>query len=226
MTEYKNWLEEAKALYDEPDRHYHTWEHVLYCLNLLGGINKFLNKTEYLRLRCALVYHDAIYNTHLQNNEDRSAEVAKANLLAWGVGPDDLRNIARLIRLTKDHSPDDSDSVGKIMCDIDCAILGAQHTPDYRRYVDGVRKEYEWVDDDAWRKGRTAVLQSFLSRSRIFKTTHFQRLESAARHNLSQELKSLAATADCRVCGDSGLTYDTVERRLVPCGGIACTVLP
>lgn len=29
----------------------------------------------------------------------------------------------------------------------------------------------------------------------------------------------------CPVCGGTGLTYDAVERREVPCGGLGCTVV-
>lgn len=32
------------------------------------------------------------------------------------------------------------------------------------------------------------------------------------------------ATEDCGVCNGTGLTYDTTECRMVPCGGICCRV--
>jgi hypothetical protein len=33
-------------------------------------------------------------------------------------------------------------------------------------------------------------------------------------------------TDPCEVCGDRGIVYDVTERRMVPCGGIECTVKP
>lgn len=220
-----DWFEEAKDYYNGTDRVYHTWVHVLSCLSDLSRISKSLDRKRYLRLRCALAYHDAIYDTHAKDNEERSADVAFRNLSAHGVAEEDLNEITRLILLTKHHNPEFNDEPGKIMCDIDCAILGAVPAT-YRAYVAGVRREYGWVDDDAWRKGRTGVLHGFLSRPVIFRSPYFKDLEHPARRNMRDELSDLARSALCKVCADTGLTYDMNERRLVPCGGIACRVLP
>ena len=85
----------------------------------------------------------------------------------------------------------DADSpAAAVLLDADLAVLGAGED-DYRTYVDGVRAEYDFVDDLTWRAGRSAVLQSFLDRKRIYATTVMATREEQARHNLGTELAAL-----------------------------------
>ena len=77
--------------------------------------------------------------------------------------------------------------------DIDLAVLG-QTDQVYRQFERNVRSEYRWVRWPGYVKGRTAVLQSFLGRPRIFSTPEFfERYENAARNNLRNAIDSLAA---------------------------------
>jgi predicted metal-dependent HD superfamily phosphohydrolase len=78
-----------------------------------------------------------------------------------------------------------------VMLDADLAILGADPAA-YRAYVDGVRVEYRHVDDESWRRGRSAVLESFLHRTQLFHTpTARTRWTARARANLTAELAGL-----------------------------------
>lgn len=190
MTIKDDWLAEARKLYDEPNRFYHTWNHIQSCLALLDEIEDDLHVMDVFRIMCALVYHDIVYDTRTKDSEERSAATARLLLSGWGVGFNDLNEVERLIRLTKHHTPADDDSIGHIMCDIDCAILGASYV-DYVEYVSGVRKEYGWVSEDEWKVGRSAVLTGFLARPRIFRSGFFDHLEEPARANISRELELL-----------------------------------
>ncbi len=62
----------------------------------------------------------------------------------------------------------------------------------YRRYVADIRKEYAFVPDEDYRKGRAAVLRKFLARPRIFQhQIMFEEGEERARASLTAELQEL-----------------------------------
>jgi predicted metal-dependent HD superfamily phosphohydrolase len=79
----------------------------------------------------------------------------------------------------------------QLLVDIDLSILGALP----QRFDESdlqVRAEYAHVPDAAYCEGRRAILQSFLSRPRLYSTDHFHlRLEQRARDNLRRALARL-----------------------------------
>lgn len=185
-----SWINDVRRYYDEPHRHYHNWNHIRYCLDLLLPLSDKISLRDWLCLRYALVGHDRVYDTTRKDNEERSAVDTCLDLEARGERYDNLLEVERLILLTKHHDPDPSDEVGQIMCDIDCAILGS--SPDeYDEYAQAVRNEYDWVEDKDWRHGRAKVLFGFLARPKIFRSPYFQHLEEPARANIERELESL-----------------------------------
>ena len=133
----------------------------------------------------AALFHDAIYDPRAApgENERASAELARAT-----VGDEE---VVRLVLLTAGHDVDPDDRNGAVLADADLWVLGSP--PDrYRRYAADVRAEYAFVDDDAWRAGRSAVLRGFLDRPRLYVTDRFHaRLDGAARRNLVGELAAL-----------------------------------
>jgi predicted metal-dependent HD superfamily phosphohydrolase len=105
--------------------------------------------------------------------------------------------VAALIRATAGHLHDGAAESGdaSLLLDADLAILGADPGA-YQAYVNGVRAEYDHVDDDQWMQGRTAVLRHFLDRSRLFVTEHMvDALEHRARANIEAELAALSHQA-------------------------------
>ena len=70
--------------------------------------------------------------------------------------------------------------------DIDLSILGSE-SADYMRYSHAIRKEYVFVSDEDYRKGRGEVLRRFLSRN-IYATKFCSHLERQARVNIAAEL--------------------------------------
>jgi predicted metal-dependent HD superfamily phosphohydrolase len=75
-----------------------------------------------------------------------------------------------------------------VLLDADLAILGASEI-DYQAYAVSIRREYAWVPEPEYRKGRRQVLERFLTRPRIF---HFlSHLEEPARRNLVAEIARL-----------------------------------
>jgi predicted metal-dependent HD superfamily phosphohydrolase len=95
---------------------------------------------------------------------------------------------AALILKTKTHvAGDDADA--QVLLDADLAILGASEA-EYQAYAENIRREYAWVPEADYRKGRRQVLHNFLTRPRIY---HFlSHLEQPARRNLADEIARLA----------------------------------
>ena len=102
-----------------------------------------------------------------------------------------IEETARLILLTKHHATVAGDRVGQLLLDADLAILGA--APEvYDRYAAAIRREYAWVDDAAYRKGRAAVLDRFLQRPRLYFTPFLHdRYQQKAHGNMERERAAL-----------------------------------
>ena len=81
--------------------------------------------------------------------------------------------------------------LGGWVVDIDLAVLG-QSDAVYRQFEHNVRKEYFFVRWPRYIAGRSAVLQGFLDRPRIYHNEwFFYRYESQARANLRHALAAL-----------------------------------
>lgn len=179
-------IAELLELYSQPERHYHNLHHVEVCLRHLDALKSTQSLPPEAEL--ALWFHDAIYDTRRDDNEQRSAELAATRLQTLAASAD-VERVRTLILATRHdgvHSSRDAQSI----CDIDLAILGASPT-DYDDYSRQIRKEYEWVPLTAYCRGRTQVLEQFAQRTSIFQTPEFAALEQRARENLARELQAL-----------------------------------
>jgi predicted metal-dependent HD superfamily phosphohydrolase len=104
-----------------------------------------------------------------------------------------VAQVARLVRLTRDHRPEPDDLAGQVLSDADLAILAAGRAR-YDEYVHDVRREYAHLDDETFRAGRAEVLRSLLAKPTLFHTACAQAAwEDAARANLERELAELTA---------------------------------
>jgi predicted metal-dependent HD superfamily phosphohydrolase len=133
-----------------------------------------------------------VYDPNGTDNEARSARLAEEVLRGLRVPDALVDEVARLVELTATHDPDPGDLDGAALCDADLAVL-ASGPEEYRRYVEGVRREYQHLDDAQFARGRTEVLRRLLARDSLF-TTELGRAEweAPARANVERELRSLA----------------------------------
>ena len=179
------------ARYAEPQRRYHTLEHIEACLAALAKVEG-LSADQRRTLERAIWWHDAIYDPQASDNEQRSADLAREELSAIGASAAEQDEVARLILLTKGHVVAADDRLGAILVSIDLSILGADPVA-YDRYARQVREEYAHVPAALWRPGRSAVLTRFLEAPVIYPEPDFRaRLEVTARANLARELGGLA----------------------------------
>jgi predicted metal-dependent HD superfamily phosphohydrolase len=184
---------ELSQLYSAPDRIYHGLGHVETLLKLLDRYRAEFSDPE--AVEAAVWFHDCIYDTRAKDNELKSAELAVTRLTD-SVEEMRLSRIHDMIEATATHTvPRFSDPKATIdaamFLDMDLSILGADE-PQFDAYEAAVRKEYDWVDDEAWRKGRAEVLTRFMARPYIFYSEVFRdKYEVAARRNMGRSLASL-----------------------------------
>ncbi len=183
------WQDLARR-YAEPERAYHTLTHIG---AMLAVVDEFAGAAkDPLVLRLAVWFHDAVYDTRRTDNEEESARYAAQTLQTAALPLPTLAAVERLILATKTHeaAPDDGDAA--LLLDADLAVLGAA-PDDYDHYAQAICHEYAWVAEDRYREGRRKVLNSFLERPRLYHTpVLYERLEKAARANLTRESEGLA----------------------------------
>ncbi|MFC9845913.1 hypothetical protein ACFWFF_25500 [Streptomyces sp. NPDC060223] len=177
--------------WQEEQRRYHTLTHLTTVLDHIDVLEEYADTPDLVRL--AAWFHDAVYLPDRSENEERSARLAERALPEAGVSDPDTAEVARLVRLTTSHAPTDDDRNGQVLCDADLAIL-ASPPPAYAEYTTAVREEYAFVPDEAFRKGRAAILRQLLDLPRLFRTPYGEReWEERARENLRAELTRLGA---------------------------------
>ena len=176
------------SAYEEPQRKYHTIQHLSECLVLLEG-NLDLG-VEPAEVEISLWFHDAIYNVKASDNEAQSADWAQQELRQAGVAPERSDRVKEHILATR-HSalPQGQDQM--LVVDIDLSILGAPRGR-FDEYEAQVRAEYGWAPEFLFRRKRREVLAEFLARNRIYNTPRLREaLESQARENLAYSLQQL-----------------------------------
>ena len=179
-----------KARYSEPHRAYHTLQHLEECFRAFETVRNTAQSPGAVGI--ALFYHDAIYDTHARDNEEKSAELARQMLAGPGAEPALLQYLTDLILVTRHAAmPETLDQ--QLVVDIDLSILGAPKDR-FDEYEQQIRQEYSWVDEAIFRSVRRGILQEFLARPAIYSTRDFRdRLERLARENLSRSIAALAA---------------------------------
>ena len=180
--------EQLGRAYAEPGRYYHTIRHVDDVLCTLYSLAELPEPAQEL----AVWFHDAVYDPRNPDNEERSAVWAVEALTRLGLSTPLVERVGDLILLTKTHEPPPDDAEAQQFLDADLAVLGAAPAT-YKTYADGIRREYAWVADADYRRGRRAVLHRFLARPRIYATDWMYRLrEAKARSNLAAEIAELS----------------------------------
>lgn len=177
------------AAYGEPGRAYHTAGHISDCLVQLDSVRQAAHRPD--EVEAALWFHDAVYLPGGSDNEDRSAALAEASLLACEVPAQVARRIAQLVLATR-HLTLSDDADTQLLCDIDLSILGREPAV-FDEFERGIRQEYVWVPEPIYRTSRAEILSGFLRRRSIYQTDIFRtRYEAPARANLERLIRRLA----------------------------------
>lgn len=177
--------DELQRRYAEPQRHYHTMQHLGECLAWFEREKALAEHPGEVAL--ALWFHDAIYDVHAHDNEARSADWARQALLEAGAAADAAERVHALVMATRhDAVPQGRDA--ELLIDIDLSILGAERAR-FDEYERQVQAEYAFVPDEVRLPRRRAILQRFLDREAIYATPRMHALlEAQARANLQRSI--------------------------------------
>ena len=181
--------DELTAAYADPSRGYHDTRHLTEVLTRLDELADAGIAYDATPVLLAAWFHDAVYDGE-RDAEERSAAWAEDALASVAPTPV-VTEVARLVRLTETHQPDDADANGCALSDADLAILAAP-SDRYDEYAAAVRREYAHLPDEVFRPGRASVLRSLAEKPHLFHTAYArERWESPARANLERELAVL-----------------------------------
>jgi predicted metal-dependent HD superfamily phosphohydrolase len=179
---------ELDRLYSEKKRKYHNWKHIDDGLLEFKEAKHLAENPDAVEL--AFFYHDAIYDSKAKDNEEKSAELMFHACIDSQLKIDFINHAKSLVMITKQHlAPKDVDEM--LMIDLDLSIFGKPEKI-FDEYEKNIRKEYSWVSDENFRKGRSQVLDLFLAREEIYKTDYFRKkYEKKAKENLERSIERL-----------------------------------
>jgi predicted metal-dependent HD superfamily phosphohydrolase len=186
-------IDRARAAHETTGRHYHTWEHVVVCVERLKTFPCAQPRIVFL----ALVFHDAVYVPGRTDNEQASAALARETLSAMcRTTETELDAIERMILATRDHhglsGTLSSDEVA--ILDLDLSVLGGSRE-EYARYARQIHDEYvpSAATEPRFRVGRVEFLQRVLAMPFVFLTSEGRRRwDAAARANIAWEISELS----------------------------------
>lgn len=186
-------FERLYALYSDPLRGYHNLVHIKFCLDEYENV-KHLARHRH-SLAAAIWWHDVIYDPKRGDNEEKSMQFARDEMLHFGESPHFINKVCGIIMATV-HSGGVIDPDQQLMCDIDLAGLG---TPDFeimRANSRGIRHEYAHVPEDVYIAKRGEILTEFAKRPSLFYTPHFRAAyDKQAKENLLREIGELPELA-------------------------------
>jgi predicted metal-dependent HD superfamily phosphohydrolase len=174
--------------WSEPHRSYHGLAHLAAVLGLVGELSGAASDPAAVAL--AAWYHDIAYDPERDDNEQVSADRARAGLR--GLVPETrVDEVARLVLLTAGHDAEDGDANGAVLCDADLAVLAGP--PDaYAAYASAIRAEYGHLSDADFTAGRIALLERLLGLPRLYRLPAVaDEWTPRARANMTAELALL-----------------------------------
>lgn len=178
------WLE-IFTKYSDPKRNYHTIDHLEAMIADLKEVKAEI--ADWNTVLFAVFYHDIVYKTSSNSNEEDSAKIAIKRLTDIKYPAEKIAKCAQLIIATKQHQPSE-DNDTNFLTDADLAILG-KSPETYQSYAEKIREEYTLYPDFMYNSGRKKALVHFLQMDSIYKTAYFiKKYEKQARINIENEL--------------------------------------
>ena len=179
--------------YSISDRSYHNISHIENCFDTFSFL---LNSNIYdiEALTIAIWFHDVIYDSRQNNNEEQSAILAKAFCYALNCTEEFSNKVEQLILFTK-HNKKASTVDEKIISDVDLAILSSSPL-EFWDYSKGIRQEYSWAPDIVYYPNRLKFLENLLLKKSIYYTKNFNKSykqfpsrAADAKSNIALEIK-------------------------------------
>ena len=178
-----SYRDELIERYNEKHRYYHNMWHINDMLNL----STICHPANVGAINLMIWYHDAIYDPTRTDNEERSAELATEHLKDK-LDPNDVEYITTGILLTK-HTFSSRFLSFDLAILIDCDLYILSHDWYYKMYARNIRKEYSYLTDGQYIKGRIDFLEKMLKKSNWY--SQFKDRNIKAEKNMKMELEKL-----------------------------------
>ena len=176
------------AGYNEPQRHYHTLDHIKHCLGMFEDCKALVSAPDALEM--AIWMHDVILVSGRRDNEALSAELYLE--LSRGAQRDEMRElVSRLIMATLHNGDALDDADSNFMVDIDLSSFGLPWDKFLRDSLN-LRAENPQLRDQDYQLNQTGFQRGLLARPRFFLSDFFfARFEIQARDNLARYFEYL-----------------------------------
>jgi predicted metal-dependent HD superfamily phosphohydrolase len=178
--------------YGSPARRYHSLSHVAACLEVMERHVPAGAETRHIAM--AVFWHDYVYDPTRTDNEEKSAVAFEEASQSMKLDARFIGEVREMVLATK-HDASVAGKAERVLylVDVDLSILGEAEEV-FDAYETGVREEYAFVPDDAFRAGRSKILRRLLERPHLYETPRFRAAyEASARKNLARSLERLAA---------------------------------
>lgn len=187
---------EVFTSYSEDHRHYHTVDHISSMLRALELSDYMVGQFDLQKrmdldiVNLAAIFHDVVLDPKAPKgqNEYQSAEYATRVLTECGYDRARTGQVGDLIACTIEHRGRSAEEMHLIDADLDVLSDGAKL---YEIYCAQIRREYGFLTDEQWRKGRTEWIERMLERTFIYHLDANDVLEHTAQNNLRHELRAL-----------------------------------
>ena len=194
-------LDQVKAKYQEPHRHYHDWNHALAVLSWVNHCcdDVFNGRPVYITPKCkremsiAALFHDVIYTTQgSPGNEQDSVSYLQDQIAYIGEYPEAVKMILATAQHGKLEFKDVEFSTALLM-DCDIASFGEPRWEIAVWNDQNITKELlQKFTPEQIQVGRKAFLSGLLAKQSIFLTPYFQdRFETQARRNIRRLITEL-----------------------------------
>lgn len=189
-TTTQKWSDALISRYTEPQRHYHTTEHIYAMLRDLD-FHLHLIKDE-TTMKLAIFFHDWIYDPQGKDNELESINCFKEFAAETSLPESITTRVSEYIECTITHTlpvnDGEADNDLLLFLDFDLEVLSRTEA-DYALYAAQIRQEYSHFSEGDYCAGRIKVLEKFLERARLYFSDAFHELhEGTARENLKHEI--------------------------------------
>jgi len=189
----------STPVFGDTPRLYHTFEHVLDCIQSLVEHRDHLGLSEegFDALVVAIAYHDIVYDTGntsaIDTNEYLSAEFAKHELVSLDLDDGFIEKVHLLIRQTDHKDLLHPDYLCSVIRDIDLCGMAVDYEVFAERSAQ-VRAEYAQYDAETFAKGRIKFMEKLIADNKLFYTDYFSKiLTEKAIDNVKRHLEELKA---------------------------------
>ena len=178
----------ARALWERMiDRrlHYHTPIHILSIFQFAEKEGITLEPWEEL----AIWFHDSVYIPQLPGTSEELSAMFMRAMVAPAFSETELAEVQFAIETTANHLHPYTNPLYNKILDLD--MISFSWLDQVNTINSCIRKEFDYVNEETYNKGRKAFLTKLISKGFIYRSNEFKKYESLAVENINKQLETL-----------------------------------